>query len=84
MPALTAVMKIADDADHETFQINDARYLSSVGFTEIPSFARHDADEGGPGSRRANTALDHQERRTVWKSVTRQTTATRPVALAVT
>jgi hypothetical protein len=30
MPDLPVVMKIADDADHETFQINDERYLSSV------------------------------------------------------
>ena len=30
MPNLPAVIKIADDADHETFQINDERYLSSV------------------------------------------------------
>ena len=30
MPDLPVVIKIADDADHETFQINDERYLSSV------------------------------------------------------
>ena len=30
MPELPVVMKIADNADHETFQINDERYLSTV------------------------------------------------------
>ena len=30
MPNLPVVIKIADDADHEMFQINDERYLSSV------------------------------------------------------
>ena len=30
MPDLPVVLKIADDTDHETFQINDERYLSSV------------------------------------------------------
>ncbi len=30
MPDLPVVIKIADDTDHETFQINDERYLSSV------------------------------------------------------
>ena len=30
MPELPPVIKIADDANRETFQINDERYLSSV------------------------------------------------------
>jgi hypothetical protein len=30
MPDLPVVMKIADNGDHETFQINDERYLSTV------------------------------------------------------
>ena len=34
MPDLPVVIKIADDTTHETFQINDERYLSSV---KVPS-----------------------------------------------
>ena len=36
MPDLPVVMKIADDTDHETFQINDERYLSNVKVPERP------------------------------------------------
>ena len=34
MPDMPVVIKIADDGTHETFQINDERYLSSV---KVPS-----------------------------------------------